>query len=930
MHKPFRGLRPLILATAIQLALAGCGAELTPAEYVRKAQTHLDQGDLQAASVELANALKQDPNLMEARWLMAQLALQTGDAARAERDVRQAITFGLPRATGQLTLVRALLLQGDIERALTETSILPEGASAHDRATLLGLRAQALILNADSAQARTVLDKALALDDKATTALVGMAVLHFVNREFDPARSWVMRALEVDAELPEAWSTLGELELAENHPTEAKAAYDKAVKFRKHPSLDRARRAIASIQLKHLDDAAADIEALKQRGWGQHPYVNYVAGLLHFNQENFTEAATALEASLAADPSFLPTRLYLATTRLRLGQTEQALSHAKSLYGSAPNSRLTRELLGTIQMSRADYGAAREMLQTSLHQRPDDRGALQLLSTISLLEGDAAKGLEYAQKVAALEPDSVEAQDALLMAKLIANQDFDFVPAVTADSSDAYTRALLVALNDFRKGRLMGALEQARTLHTQHPDRIDPLNLIAACLLATGQWDAARIELNKTLALQPNEVSAARNLALLEIRSKNVPRAKVLLEQLLAAHPGDEAAALLLADLLAGSGDAEASVAVLETATRNNPAAIAIIERLAAAQLRKGNVARVLELTGALPDARLHARPSLFELKGRAQLLSGDLAGARTTFTQWSKLAPDSALASFLLGDALARSGDVERARKEVQRTLQIDPQYLPARIGEIKALVQTNELAQAQQALSRLRADFGERAEVQGIEGWFALGSGNPVVAEERFAAALKQRADAETTVLLARALWFQGKNDQGFAVLDAWLKEHPQDLGVMMELAGAYLAFERNVEAIATYEKILQANPRHVPTLNNVAWLYRDSAPAKAMEYILRAQNLAPTDPFVLDTLAMLTLQSGDVARAYNLIQEAARRAPANSDIQLHLGEIQLAQGRTAEARKTLDTLLRSAPESAQGKAARVLLDKLGSAAK
>ncbi len=203
-----------------------------------------------------------------------------------------------------------------------------------------------------------------------------------------------------------------------------------------------------------------------------------------------------------------------------------------------------RELLGTIQMSRADYCAAREMLQTSLHERPDDRGALQLLSTISLLEGDAAKGLEYAQKVAALEPESAEVQDALLMAKLIANQDFDFAPEVAADSSDAYTRALLVALNDFRKGRLMGALEQARALHTQHPDRIDPLNLIAACLLATGQWDAARTELNKTLALEPNEVSAARNLALLEIRSKNMPRAKVLLEQLLATHPGDEAAAL--------------------------------------------------------------------------------------------------------------------------------------------------------------------------------------------------------------------------------------------------------------------------------------------------------------------------------------------------------------------------------------------------
>jgi thioredoxin-like negative regulator of GroEL len=78
------------------------------------------------------------------------------------------------------------------------------------------------------------------------------------------------------------------------------------------------------------------------------------------------------------------------------------------------------------------------------------------------------------------------------------------------------------------------------------------------------------------------------------------------------------------------------------------------------------------------------------------------------------------------------------------------------------------------------------------------------------------------------------------------------------------------------------------------------------------------------------MLTLQSGDVARAYNLIEEAARRAPANLDIQLHLGEIQLKQGRSAEARKTLDALVRSAPESAQAKAAGALINTLGSAAK
>jgi cytochrome c-type biogenesis protein CcmH/NrfG len=114
------------LALATQFPLAGCGQNWTPAEHVSKAREFVDKGDLQSASIELANALQKDPNTVEARWLMANVALQLGDAPRAERDARKAIELGLSRTTGQLTLVKALLFQHEAEKVLTETSLIPD------------------------------------------------------------------------------------------------------------------------------------------------------------------------------------------------------------------------------------------------------------------------------------------------------------------------------------------------------------------------------------------------------------------------------------------------------------------------------------------------------------------------------------------------------------------------------------------------------------------------------------------------------------------------------------------------------------------------------------------------------------------------------------------------------------------------------------
>lgn len=917
-------LPALVVMSAFNLV--ACGQTLTPAEYVAKANAFIQKGEFRSASVELSNALQQDPNALEARWLMGKVATELGEGARAEKEITKAMELGRSRTEALPTLVEAILLQGDLNRVLTETAELPADAPATDKALLLGIRGQVLAVMGQFDLARQALEPALASDPKSTQALVGMGVLHASQREYDKARQSLDLALQADPRSPAAWSTLGELELAQSKPADADTAFGNAIKNRNYPTLDRAKRALARSQLGNFKDAADDIRVLSGQGWGSHPYVNYVSGLIFFGEKNYAEAAKAFEASFNAESGFLPNRLYLATSKMLLGETAQALTHAQYVYSNAPRSPAAARLLGAIQTTDSEYAAAQGVLQTALSRSPEDTATLQMLATVSLLGGDAAKGVEYASKVAALQPQSREAQDNLMTAKLIAGQSLgETGENGAATSDDNYTRDFLRALAAFRSGKIGDALEQAKSLHTQHPDKVDPLNLLAAAYLATGQWDKAKTELEKVLKLQPNEPSAARNLAKIEDQAGNLPRAKDLLQGLVKERPGDESAALLLAEIEVKMGNRPASISVLEEAIKVNPGALDPRAALAEAYLNSGNVTKALEVTQGLSSAQFQKQPALLGVRGKAQAMGGDLTSARSTFEKWTKAAQDSAEAHFYLGDSLARVGELPGARKALERAVKLNPKLLPARVGEIKMQVQAGELEKAKKELAKLRPEFGERPEILGIEGWFALGTGDYTTAEQRFSTAMKLRPTGELAILLGRAFWAQKKPDQTIETLQSWLKTQPQDVAVIFELAAGYTSLDKNDEAIASYADIIKISPDNVPALNNLAWLNRDKDPKLAMEYAQRAYQLAQSDPHVLDTLGMLTLKNGNLSRAHSLVREAAERAPADPQIQLHLGRVLVQQGNVSEARKVLGALIKNAPQSAPGKEAKGLLDDL-----
>ena len=915
---------------AALLLLSGCGQDLTAAEHVSKAKDYMEKGDLKPALIELSSAVQKDPNSVEGRWLLAKVAADMGEGPRAEKEIRKAMELGLKPASGQLTLVKSLLLQGDLDRALQESSVLPPDISKADQAAILGLRGQVYVAKGQFDLAQPVLEQALQIKPDSVPALIGMTALHGYQRQFDVARQWVDKAIKADPTSPEAWSALGDLEMAQAHLVEAEKAYDQAIKHRATPYLEQIKRAQVRIQLKKYAEAAADIQVLKEAGLKDHPYVNYVEGLNFFAQNKFEDAATAFQASYKAGPDYLPNRIYLATTQLRLGNSEQALTLAQKILADAPRSKTAQGLLGSVLVSRAEYDGAKAELQKILAKSPNDPQALGMMTTVALREGDTAKGLEYAKKLVTLEPDSKQAHDMLMVAQLMAGEALDSsiskAGETAAAAGDLYTRELMQALAAFRDGKLKLALESAKALHARYPDKVDPLKLAAAVYLSAAQWDQGKAELEKVLKLQPDETSATRNLAKVEAIKGNYQRAKDLMLPQVRQHPGDTEALRLLAAAETRLGNPAGALEALEQAHKSQPGDLGLLAELAQIQLKLGRTDKVVEITRGLTDAQYRQQPALLELRGKALLLSGDSVGAVGAFEKLTKIAPNAAPAHFHYANALAGRGDAARARKELEQAIKLDPSYLPARVGEIKMRVQFNELDQARKALAKLRQDFGEHVEVLGIEGWFALGTRDFATAEQKLTAALKKAPNSELLLLATRAQWAQKKQEPALKAMRDWLKEHPGDVAVRMQLAGAYLDMGKEADAAAEYEQVVKLAPRHIPALNNLAWLNRDRDLKKAMDYAQQAYQLAPKDPFVLDTLGILTLKHGDAGRAVSLLRDAVSRSPADAQIQVHLATALIQQGRTGDARKLLETVASKATNTPAVQEAKKLLDTLG----
>jgi putative PEP-CTERM system TPR-repeat lipoprotein len=928
---PSRWLWTLPLALAAAL-LTGCGAGPSAEELLARAREFRDRSEIPAALIEAKNAVREAPERADARLLLAELYLETGDGASAEKELRKAAELGVDAGAVKVKLARAVYLQGRYQELVDEAvreAAAGEGSSGLtpvQEAELAALRGHAYLGLGRLDPAELLYDRALALRADEPEALVGKARVAVARGQPEQARPHLQAATAAAPDLATAWEALGDLEWLERNGEAAEKAYSEAIQQNPYGAALHQKRASLRMTRGDLEGAEEDVKAMARLA-PRSPVVSYTRGLLRLRQARYEEAQKDFEAALKAAPNSLRTIFYLGAAYFAQGGLEQAEQHLERFFAANPQSDPAASLLAVIALRQGNQERAATLLQAVERRHPEDALTLGLLAKVRLAQGRTREAIGYLERAVAQSPEGPDAETVLALSHVATGRTEEGLAELEdiAGLDSGIERAdVLLIVTYLKVGEHAKAVAAAQALQAREPKSPLPLVLLGVAESARGDLAAARGAYEKALELAPGNPSAAHNLAAILRAQGDEARARTLYEEVLAHHPDHLRTLLKLAELEAARGDPAGVERWLTRAREKYPEAVDPRFILARHYLALGKPSDALQATRGLPPAAAED-PRILLVVGEAQIASNQPASAAETLERLIAKAP-SAQSHYLLAQAYAGSSRGDRVRSQLGEALKLDPGHVLAKVALTRLSVQEKKWAEVDGLIGELEAARPDDPEVTALKGLAAQARGQPEEAVALYRAAYERAPGQALLLELARAEVGAGRPDAAVATLQGWVGQHPEDSDVRGALASVYLGLGRNDDALAEFQRLAKQAPDNASVLNNLAWLLRQRDPALALKHAERAAQLAPNAPAILDTLALVLLDRGETERALRLLRQASQRAPQDPGIGYHLALALARSGDAAGAREVLRGVLGPGRPFAERGEAEALLRSLG----
>ena len=901
-----RIVRPLIAVAVCAGLLAGCSD--SPETMLASAKQYLAKNDLNAASIQLKNVLQKDGSMAEARFLLGTVNLDQDNVAGAVKELRRAAELGYPPVHVAPMLASALVRAGEFGQVIKEF----EGTTLEDpaaQARLLAALGDAHLARADVDKARAAYEAAIAADPADTTARVGLGRAKLSRGDLDGALAEADAAIAQKSATADAHALRGDVLIVRRDTDEAVAALEAAV--RERPAAINYHFALVSLLLREnrLDAAEQRLADMKKAA-PAHPLTRYLQAFVDFRRDRFAEARDGVLEAIRVAPDYLPAQLLAGTIFVRLNDHPHAQQHLGLVLARAPGQPLARRLLVHSLVSSGEPNRALETLQPLLEESPTDKATMTLAGQVYLANGDFDRASEYLEKVALAEPEDVMARTRLGVSRLIGGDttrafaDLEAASALDANSGQADIALILAHL---RRGEVDQALAAQKQLEEKQPDDPQTYNLKGGILMAKKDVAGAQAAFEKALAVKPDFLAAAINLARLDLAARQPEGARKRLEHFITANPKNVDAHLVLADLLARSGAAPAQVlATLERAVGVSPSAMAPKIALARHHLGAKEPKKALAIAQEVATANPNDPVAVGSL-ARIQFAAGDREQAISSFNRLAGLQPKSPAPLIALSDVQRAAGDRTGAEHALRRALALKPDLLEAQQRMISLMVEHKRVSDAVAVARTVTEQRPDSPAGLVLEGDIHMAVGDPSQAVPLFRKALDRTPAGAVAVKLYSAQTRAGKRADAEKLAATWLRNHPKDLVMRGYLAEGALRDKRLDEADKLYRQMDQLSPDNALVLNNLAWVAGQRKDPQALALAKRALALAPENPAVLDTLGMLQIESGAREEGLANLRKAVSLAPNAGTLRLNLVRGYVRTERKEEARKELDTLLK-----------------------
>ena len=922
--KPAFGLCAF-LAIVVFAAISVRSNQRSPSDLIVEAKRHAEKGEIDAAQLQLRNALQISPNNPEARLALGNLYLDSGDWEAAEGEFREAIKHKHDLSVAVAALAKALVNQGKYQEVLDETTA-ERLSGVHASPVILAIRGRAELGLRRSEQARASFEQALGLDSDNPDALLGMAKLLVLDKEPKRALELTERAL---LQAPSDLDTLlmkADLQSVLGDDKSASSTYQEAIK--RHPKDPRSRLSLAAIQIGRgqFDEAVTNIQVVL-KNVPDSPTGNYLLALIEFRRGNKAAAQQHAVDVLKVQPTHAPSALLAGASEYAVGDFGRAEMHLKWVLDRAPRNLYVRRLYAATLGRQNQPQLAIEVLAPALKQRPDDPELLALAGELHLQARLYSQAQEFLQRAASLQPRDAGRRVGLGVSRIAAGEldqaVLDLEAAVSLAPDHPEPRILL-ATAELGRGNFERALALMLPLQKSSNQNAAVHNLIGSAYIGMHKWSEARAAFEKALALNPAFTAAVMNLAQLEIREKRPEAARKRLEAVVEKGRDEVAPMLALADLLAAIPGERAEAdrwieraASVETRGVSTPQ---IIDHY----LRANDFAKAVKLAQRAVQ-RAPENVELLELLARTYFAAGQIDAAVGVYGSIVRLQPKSVNALYGLAWLQSESGKQAAARLSLGRALALDPAHADSLALRAALEARSGDKAEAMRSASKLQA-LRPKSQVG-----YVL-AGDIFMSDRKFEDAIREylRANAlAPTRLVANRLYDSylgaGRISDAEQAMLAWLKMYPSDIVARQEFADASMRAGRLQTAVTQYEFVVKTRPNSQQALNNLAWAYFEMGDARAQATAQKAYDLNPRNAAVADTLGLILLQQGEAERALQLLRAATEDSPGTPDIRYHYAMALARSGDRKSARLELQRVLAATPPFARSDEARRLLEEV-----
>ena len=594
------------------------------------------------------------------------------------------------------------------------------------------------------------------------------------------------------------------------------------------------------------------------------------------------DAKSSYTAALEKDPRFIDAQLGLARIAASEGKIEEALRQVTSMLAQSPQNTDAWLFRGDLLRSRSMSEDAEKSYRRAIEIKPDDVQSRLRLADLYIVTSKLDAARTEIAAIRKVEPQNLMAlyqQAVIYMLEKKYTEARDALQQVRKQAPDHLPSMRLAGVAAYFTGSTVQADRDLSTYLTHFPKDAGARKLLAANSLRGGQPEKA-LELMNPLLSAGNDAQVFAIAGEAALRTNQLAKAGEYLQKAAALAPQDARVRTQLGVSRLATGDTDSGMADLVSASALPTDSARADLILALAHLERKEYDKAFAVIAAL-EKKQPANPVVFNLRAQALLAQGNAVQARKNLEKALELQPDYFPAANSLASLDVGEKNFKAARKRLNAFLEKNP-------ANVSAMLLLADIAV-------LEGDEKERLK------WLEK-------AAEISPSAMRPH------LLLTRH--YLEKKDFRKAVATARRAQsaNPQSAEALALLGTTQLAAGEKEEAVTTYYSLVKLAPNSAAAHYGLAMALANSKNiASARASLTKALELQPGYLDAEVAMAALEVEARNYPEALKLAQRMRSRSPKSPAGAALEGDVRMSQKDFAGAARAYDAALEISKSSA-----------------